>query len=75
MMAHEVTTLRRMRVESSVLASIGFEAGTLEVEFVSGAVYRYMDVPAAEYAALRWADSHGTYFNEHIKYNYRYVRV
>lgn len=67
--------MRRVRVESSVLASVGFEAGTLEVEFVSGAVYRYLDVPAAEYAALRWADSHGAYFNEHIKDDYRYVRL
>ncbi|HEX6444037.1 MAG TPA: KTSC domain-containing protein [Streptosporangiales bacterium] len=67
--------MRRVRVESSVLASVGFDAGTLEVEFVSGAVYRYLEVPAAEYAALRWAESHGTYFNEHIKDNYEYVRI
>jgi hypothetical protein len=67
--------MRRVRVESSVLASIGFEAGTLEVEFVSGAVYRYLGVPAAEHAALMWAESHGTYLNEHIKNDFRYVRV
>ena len=67
--------MQRVRVESSVFASVGFEAGTLEVEFVSGAVYRYLDVPAARYAELRWAESHGTYFNEHIKDNYEYVRV
>lgn len=67
--------MRRVRVRSSVLASVGFETGTLEVEFVSGRVYRYLGVPAAEHAALMWADSHGTYFNEHIKNDYRCVPV
>lgn len=67
--------MRRVRVESSVLASVGFEAGTLEVEFVGGSVYRYLDVPAAEHAALMWAESHGTYFNEHIRNEYRFVRL
>lgn len=67
--------MRRVWVESKVLASVGYRAGTLEVEFVNGTVYRYLDVPAAEHAALMWAESHGTYFNEHIRNDYRYVRV
>ncbi|MBO0828401.1 MAG: KTSC domain-containing protein [Streptosporangiales bacterium] len=67
--------MRRVWVESSVLASVGYQAGTLEVEFVGGRVYRYLEVPAAEHAALMWATSHGTYFNEHIRNDYRYVKV
>lgn len=67
--------MRRVRVESKVLASVGFAGGTLEVEFVSGAVYRYLRVPAAEHAALMWADSHGTYFNENIRDSYEFVRI
>lgn len=67
--------MRRVPVESSVLASVGYRAGTLEVEFVGGAVYRYLEVPARVHAELMWATSHGRYFTEHIRNDYRYVRV
>ena len=51
-------------------------AMTLEVEFLSGAVYQYFDVPQSIYDGLMAADSHGKYFAAYIKKGgYRYVRV
>ncbi len=64
-------------VESSVIRAVGYDAGsrTLQVEFSSGAVYQYFDVPPEEHAALLRAESLGRYFREHVRDSYRYVRV
>ncbi len=71
--------MRRVWVDSSSIASIGYEAATreLEIEFrESGDVYRYFDVPEEEYAAILAADSRGTYLNQVFKErNYRYRLV
>lgn len=67
--------MEREAVQSSVLVSVGYEDGVLEVEFVGGAVYRYADVPVAVYEGLMAAESHGTFFNEHVRNAYRYARV
>jgi hypothetical protein len=40
--------------------------GTLEVQFHSGHVYQYADVPEVEYQALIGASSVGKYLNENI---------
>jgi len=71
--------MRRVWIDSSSIASIGYEAAAreLEIEFrESGDVYRYFDVPEEEYAAILAADSRGTYFNQVFKErNYRYLLV
>jgi hypothetical protein len=67
--------VKREPVDSSVLASVGHDHGVLEVEFTSGALYRYANVPVAVYEALMAAESHGTFFNEHVRDAYRYERV
>jgi len=71
--------MRRVWVDSSSIASIGYEAATreLEIEFRdSGDVYRYFDVPEEEYAAFLAADSRGTYLNQVFKErNYRNLLV
>jgi len=69
--------MRRTRVSSSVVASVGYAAKTrtLEVEFVSGRIYQYLDVERDTHDALLAAPSKGTYFNAHIKDEYAYVRV
>ena len=71
--------MRRVWVDSSSIASIGYEAPTreLELEFrESGDVYRYFDVPGEEYAAFMAAESKGTYLNQVFKTReYRYVLV
>jgi hypothetical protein len=71
--------MRRIWVDSSSIASIGYEASTreLEIEFrESGDVYRYFDVPGEEYAAFMAAESKGSYLNQVFKTReYRYVVV
>ena len=71
--------MRRIWIDSSSIASIGYEAVTraLEIEFrESGDVYRYFDVPEEEYAAFLAAESRGTYLNQVFKErNYRYLLV
>ena len=49
---------------------------TLEVEFKTGAVYQYYDVPQSMYDGLMSADSHGRYLDAYIKKGgYRYSQV
>jgi hypothetical protein len=69
--------MERIPVDSSNIASIGYDEGssTLEVEFNNGAVYQYFDVPLNIYEGLKKADSTGKYLAQHIKGYYRYVKV
>jgi KTSC domain-containing protein len=69
--------MRRKPVSSSMIASVGYAARTrtLEIEFVSGRIYQYLDVERDTYDALLAAPSKGTYFNTHIKDEYAFVRV
>ena len=69
--------MRRERVKSSVILAIGYDARhrELEVEFHSGRIYRYFDVPRRVYETLLSTDSVGKYFNETVKPNHRSARV
>ena len=64
-------------VESSVLARIGYDSSLriLQVEFRSGRVYQYFDVPSDVHEALRSAESIGGYFNREIRDKYRTAEV
>jgi hypothetical protein len=70
-------TMRRDRVKSSVILAAGYDAQSrvLEVEFHSGRIYQYFDVPRREYETLLASDSIGKYFNEVVKANHRGARV
>lgn len=69
--------MRRIPVSSSNLKSIGYDADTriLEIEFQTGAVYRYFQVPESEYKGLMSAVSHGKYFHANIRNRYRYEKA
>ncbi len=70
--------MRRKAVQSSNLASVGYDASAkiLEVEFHHGGVYQYRGVPEGVYIGLMQAPSHGTYFDTYIKKGgYPYSRV
>lgn len=71
------TPMQRQYVDSSNLRSVGYDAEQqiLEIEFASGSVYQYFDVPAAVYEALMSASSKSAYHSQWIKYNFRYLRV
>lgn len=63
-------------VQSSLLASIGYSIdATLELEFRSGAIYRYFEVPQAVFEGLIAAESKGAYFNRNVRSRFRYNRL
>lgn len=64
-------------VESSMMSSVGYDpqTGTLEIEFTSGAVYDYFDVPSEVHDELLVARSHGPYFDDNIREHYSFARV
>jgi hypothetical protein len=55
--------------------SVGWSDGTLELEYVNGYVYQYLDVPQPTYAALLAAPSIGAYINKHIKPYYEFREI
>jgi len=67
----------RTQVNSSNIQSIGYDvqSTTLEVEFTSGDVYQYFDVPDFLYQQFLNASSHGQFLNDNIRYNYRYQKI
>ena len=69
--------MERYSVASSNISSIGYDADTdtLEVEFLSGAIYQYYNVPQNMYDQLMQAGSKGRFLNTYIKNAYPYSRV
>lgn len=70
--------MNRTPVSSSNLASIGYDAPqrVLEIEFLTGSVYQYFNVPQDIYDGLMAADSHGRYFEANVKKaGYSYKRI
>ena len=67
----------RVSVTSSDIRSVGYDqlSGVLEMEFNFGDIYHYFNVPSHLHQALMMASSKGRFFNENIKYNYRYQKV
>lgn len=64
-------------VDSSMIRSVGYDAKsrTLEMEFQTGAVYQYFDVPASVHKGLLAAASKGKYFNNEIRDCYECAQV
>jgi len=69
--------MKRSKVDSSNLASVGYDSAKkiLEIEFNHGGVYQYFDVPQDAYDELMAADSHGRYFVHNIKDDYEFNRL
>jgi hypothetical protein len=67
--------MRRRPVNSSSVRSVGWQDGTLELEYVGGSVYRYYDVPQPTYAGLLAAESIGNYVNTEIKPYYEFREI
>ncbi len=64
-----MTRVSRVRVASSMMALVGYDPLTrvLEIQFATGAVYRYLDVPLDLYQDLLDAPSHGRLFHDRIR--------
>ena len=68
--------VRRTAVQSSLLTAVAYSTNqTLQLEFRSGAVYRYFAVPPTVFQGLISAESKGAYFNRTIRNHFRYQRL
>jgi KTSC domain len=69
--------MHRISVSSSNLASVGYDEAlsVLEVEFNTGSVYQYFDVPTHIHQELISAGSIGSYFANNIKLFYSCSQV
>jgi lysyl-tRNA synthetase class 2 len=68
----DVIAFPLLKNTSNVIKSFDYDekTQTLRVEFNSGSVYKYHDVPESVYQALKIAPSVGQYFNTHIREKY-----
>jgi len=69
--------IARRPVVSSMMRSAGYDDAhaVLEIEFISGYVYRYHAVPRREWHELMRAESKGRYFDLYIRDRYPAVRM
>ncbi|CAN5879486.1 KTSC domain-containing protein [soil metagenome] len=60
---------------SSVIRSFDYDPADqrLDIEFVSGRRYSYLDVPEAVFDAMRRVTSKGGFFNRRIRDHYPFV--
>jgi hypothetical protein len=68
---------KRLAVESSSIANVGYNARQriLDIQFHSGAVYRYSTVPKEVHAQFLKAPSKGRYFSAQIRGKYPFQRL
>ncbi len=61
-------------VESSMIHAVGYdkEKRLLEIIFVTGGIYQYVNVPSEVYEGLLKAESKGQYFLANIRDMYDY---
>jgi hypothetical protein len=68
--------LTKTPINSSSIASVAYSTdASLDVEFRSGAVYRYFAVPRSILDSLLAAESKGAFLNKFIRDRFPYVRV
>ena len=69
--------MERKPVISSNIRNIGYDPLTsdIEIEFKSGAVYRYYGVPAELYHEMIAAESVGRYFSQAVKPRFAFERI
>ena len=69
--------MERIHVPSTNISSIGYDEATetLEIEFLSSAIYQYFNVPLTMHEKLMQAGSKGRFLHMYIKNKYPYSRV
>ena len=74
---HIVSHIPREPVQSSAIAKVGYSKRRhiLEIEFVNGAVYRYLDIPFSMHRDLMSAESKARFYDSKIRKHYRSVLV
>jgi hypothetical protein len=75
--SHIVSRIPRQPVESTAIAKIGYSKRRhiLEIEFVNGAVYRYLDVPGTVYRDLMSSESKARFYDSNVRRHYRSVLI
>lgn len=71
------SAIQRTPVESSSIASIGHSRASklLEIEFRSGAIYRYRKVPRSVFTAFSTARSKGNFFSGQVRGKYDFEKI
>ena len=69
--------MQRQYVTSSDICSVGYDiyVGTLEIQFNSGGIYQYFNVPIETYNNFMNASSLGTFFHAFIKNTYKCNKI
>jgi KTSC domain len=69
--------MKRARVESSNIATVGYdeEQQILEIVFRDGRIYHYLEVPPERALSLLRAESKGRFLNSEIKPHFGYRAV
>ena len=72
-----ISHIKRQAVRSTALASVGYSKRlhALEIEFINGAIYRYLDVAPKIYHDLMIAPSKARYYDANIRRKYRSLHV
>ena len=72
-----VSHIPRGPVNSTAIAKVGYSKRhrILEIEFVNGAIYRYLDVAPSVYRDLMSAESKARFYDFNIRRHYRSVLV
>ena len=72
-----ISHIPHSRVASSGIASVGYSKRyhILEIEFVNGAVYRYVQVAPNVFRDLMTADSKARYYDANVRGKYPSFRV
>lgn len=66
----------RIPVNSTAIAAVAYSPeAALDVEFTSGATYRYFAVPAQLFREFLSADSKGAFFNRRIRPCYQHAKL
>ena len=69
--------MERTKVESNIFLSIGYEPDSelLELEFLSGAIYDYLNVQPYAYLALMESNSKDIYYEKFIHDKYDVEKI
>ena len=69
--------MARVPLQSSVLAAVEYfpEPSALDIVFLTGEVYRYVNVPLSLYQNLLEADSKGIFFNTCIRNHFSFQHL
>lgn len=62
----------RIPVQSTDIRSIGYSNGVLEIEFLSGGIYTYPNVPKIHFDCMVSYPHPGTYFHRYVRPYYPY---